>query len=407
MGYTKAFKIYLLFPVALICMILAQGADAAGNGPPSGALSGDVQKWMAELESRAPSVGGHKISVSSPAKTSSAVSRPETGTVTVQDPGKKEVQRISVDFYKIDLHNVFRLLSKISHKNFVVDESVAGTLTMTLQNVPWPFVLEVIKNLKGLSSIERYNTIMIYPSSKKVTWAGDNSDIGSLDLSTPSISETRLKIKGAEEKDATPVEQIVRAQGLIRKASGLEKAGKITEAMDFYKKASDMWPDNISLLRKIASIAMGPGHDELTALNYARKALRNAPRDCEAATLAAVALARMGKNQEARGYFERAMRSGNVSSDSIYNYAVFCFSRGDYRETLRLILRLEKKYSLSPEMLMLRARSYDQLHDRERASREYRALVNAGRSIPVNLRMYAQERLRLLNPTEENHDSVQ
>ncbi len=53
-------------------------------------------------------------------------------------------QRISVDFYKIDLHNVFRLIGEISGRNIVVDEKVNGSLTLALNDVPWDFVLDVI-----------------------------------------------------------------------------------------------------------------------------------------------------------------------------------------------------------------------------------------------------------------------
>ncbi len=404
MGYAKTLITCLLFPVVLIFMVLTQGANAAGNQPLLNTDSNDVQKWMAELENRIPGVGKQKIPSSVPLPKSDTVAS-ELGTI--KQDGNKDVQRISVDFYKVDLHNVFRLLNKVSHKNFVVDESVSGTLTLTLQDVPWTFVLEVIKNLKGLSSIERYNTIMIYPSSKTVTWAGESAETGTLalepsldlNLPAPAHSETKLMIKG-KKKDITPVDQVVKAQELIKQASKAEKAGNVQDAMKFYKQASDLWVDNTSLPKKIASLALGRANDELTALNYARRALKYSPRDSEAATIAAVALARMGKNQEARGYFERAMAGENMSPDSIYNYAVFCFSQGDYRETLRLILRLEKNYPLTPDILMLRARSYDRLQDNDRAAREYRALLNAGKSVPVNLRMYAQQRLKALSPVE-------
>ena len=42
-----------------------------------------------------------------------------------------ERERISVDFYKMDLHNVFRFLREVSGTNIIVDESVQGTLTLT------------------------------------------------------------------------------------------------------------------------------------------------------------------------------------------------------------------------------------------------------------------------------------
>jgi type IV pilus assembly protein PilQ len=65
-----------------------------------------------------------------------------------------EKQPITVDFYKIDLHNVFRLFGEISGMNIVIAQGVGGTLTLALDNVPWDFVLDVILNLQNLQAIE-------------------------------------------------------------------------------------------------------------------------------------------------------------------------------------------------------------------------------------------------------------
>ena len=45
-------------------------------------------------------------------------------------------ERISVDFYKIDLHNVFRLFRQITDLNIIVDEAVNGSITLALTDVP-------------------------------------------------------------------------------------------------------------------------------------------------------------------------------------------------------------------------------------------------------------------------------
>ncbi|PIP43434.1 MAG: hypothetical protein COX17_07020, partial [Deltaproteobacteria bacterium CG23_combo_of_CG06-09_8_20_14_all_60_8] len=79
-------------------------------------------------------------------------------------------ERITVDFFKIDLHNVFRLIGEVSGLNIVVDEAVKGSLTLALNDVPWDFALDVILNLKDLQKMERFNTIMILPKDRKIDW---------------------------------------------------------------------------------------------------------------------------------------------------------------------------------------------------------------------------------------------
>ena len=67
-------------------------------------------------------------------------------------------ERITVEFQKMDLHNVFNFLRQVSGVNIVVDESVQGSLTLVLDEVPWDFALDIILNLKDLEKEERFNT---------------------------------------------------------------------------------------------------------------------------------------------------------------------------------------------------------------------------------------------------------
>ncbi len=361
--------------------------------------TGEVGKWLAELEKRLPK-DGLSNNPSKQAGSTIEKSSEQTNELSQWGPGYKGIKKISVDFYKVDLHNVFRLLGKVSGKNIVVDESVSGTLTLSLQNVPWTFVLEVIKNLKGLSSIERYNTIMIYPSSKQVTWAGEAGETGSLTLLPQTNNSEQDSSSGLiverHNKEKTPIDQILKAEKFIAEGKKAEKQGQIPKALKFYKKASDIWKDNVTLAKKVASLSLWKGQDELSAFNYAKRALRTEPKDSEAATLAAVALARMGKNKQAIAYFERALISEKIPEDTLYNYAVFCFSTGKYRQAIRLLTRLESQYPITPEVMMLRARCYEGLKENEQAVSEYKAILQGGKAIPEDLRQFARLRLDVL-----------
>jgi type IV pilus assembly protein PilQ len=322
--------------------------------------------------------------------------------------------KISVDLFKVDLHNVFRLLGQVSGKNIVVDESVKGNITLALENVPWIFVLDVIKNLKGLNSIERHNTIMIYPADKSLEWGGGEDASGTLDVQAetpliekvdePVIEETEEGpgLKFVQTSDIqTPIEEVTKAQEFIEKAAKLEKIGAIGQSLELYIKASDTWPENISLAKKISALALGPGGQELTAFNFAKKALYFAPKDSEATTFAAVALARMGKNDEAKIYFERAMdAAAKPSLHTLYNYAVFCESGGEYRQALRLLNNIESNYELSADTMLLRARVYEHLGQIDNAMTEYRAVSQGGASIPMELQRYAKERLEIMMTTK-------
>ena len=383
---------------------------AMGNEPSQSKTGpNDISHWIAELESRLPDPGNNTEPDETEDATTSKISETYGDNSAAKLVSDNAKDKISVDLFKVDLHNVFRLLGQVSGKNIVVDESVKGAITLALEDVPWTFVLDVIKNLKGLDSIERHNTIMIYPTGKSLEWGGDTA-AGELEVQMESLVVEKVEepvIEEVAEEPSlrfvstsdiqTPVEEVAKAQDFINKAAKLEKQGAIGQALKFYIEASDIWPENISLAKKISALALGPCGQELTAFNFARKALHFVPKDSEATTFAAVALARMGKNDEAKIYFERAMDTAPIPSlHTLYNYAVFCESENEYRQALRLLNNIEVNYELSADAMLLRARVYEHLGQIDRAITEYRAVLQGGASIPTGLQRYAKERMEIL-----------
>ncbi len=400
--------------------------SALGKTTSKNVKTDDVSHWLVELEKRLPdkpkaqktAAVQHSNSVHTPNATPVGIKAQPSGKEAIptvespMPPGQEmethhegggptshRVARISVDFYKIDLHNVFRLLGKVSGKNIVVDEDVKGSLTLALDNVPWTFVLEVIKNLKGLSSLERYNTIMIYPSDKKITWAGDSDTTGTLDMETHSIQvDTRpggITVNKISSS-TIPADDIIKADKLIQQAGQEEKRGNIYKAWKLIQKAAIKWPDNAQLQLKAGTLAL-KSEDELAAYNFGKAALKLSPQNCQAATLVAISLARMGRDQQARAYFERALAvSSKPPLLTLWNYAVFCFSHGDYRDSLRLANRIATNFSLTPDVIMLRARIYEQLSYPKKALEEYRTIVNGGKDIPFDMIRYAKAQIKKL-----------
>lgn len=415
MGCQRKIPYRLIIFLVVMFYWMPVNRPAIGNEPSQSITEqNDIYHWLAELESRIPNSGNNTEPNKTEDATASGVSETYGNNSAAKLVSGDAKDKISVDLFKVDLHNVFRLLGQVSGKNIVVDESVKGTITLALENVPWIFVLDVIKNLKELDSIERYDTIMIYPADKSLEWGGGADATGTLDVQaeTPLIEKVdELLIEEAAEEPSlkfiqtsdiqTPIEEVTKAQEFIEKAAKLEKRGAIGQALELYIKASDIWPENISLAKKISALALGPGGQELTAFNFAKKVLYFAPKDSEATTFAAVALARMGKNDEAKIYFERAMDSAaKPSLHTLYNYAVFCESEGEYRQALRLLNNIESNYELSADIMLLRARVYEHLGQIDNAITEYRAVSQGGASIPMELQRYAKERMEILMATK-------
>lgn len=60
---------------------------------------------------------------------------------------------IDLDVQQAELASVLRLISAVSHLNFVLDDGVHGTVTVHLERVPWDLALDAILQSKGLVAV--------------------------------------------------------------------------------------------------------------------------------------------------------------------------------------------------------------------------------------------------------------
>ncbi|MDT8336085.1 MAG: secretin and TonB N-terminal domain-containing protein, partial [Desulfurivibrionaceae bacterium] len=304
-------------------------------------------------------------------------------------------QRITVDFYKIDLHNVFRLFGEISNLNIVVDEAVGGSLTLALNDVPWDFALDIILNLKDLQKEERYNTIVISPKSKKFDWPERT-----LEAVEFKADET-FDIKQQEEdsirisKRLDVPETVVEAKNLIHQAQNLEKLSNYAGALELYEEAYAKWPENTIIAKRIAALCLVRLGRNATAVHYAKMALRSDPTDYDSALQAAIGLARMKKNDEAKEYFEKATSGPQPSTAALTSYAAFNEERQQLDAALALLKRHEDLYGDSLETMIGKARIHDKQGHRELAASEYQTILLSGYQIPADLVRYIKGRASL------------
>ncbi|MFO7605221.1 MAG: AMIN domain-containing protein [Desulfurivibrionaceae bacterium] len=304
-------------------------------------------------------------------------------------------QRITVDFYKIDLHNVFRLFGEISNLNIVVDEAVGGSLTLALNDVPWDFALDIILNLKDLQKEERYNTIVISPKSKEFKWpertlesvefkADQTLDIQQQDTDNIQISK-RQEVS----------ETVVEAKNLIHQAQNLERLSNYTGALELYEEAYDKWPENTIIAKRIAALCLVRLGQNAKAVHYAKMALRADPTDYDSALQAAIGLARMKKNEEAVVYFEKAVSGSQPSTAALASYAAFNEEHQQFDKALTLLERHEELYGDSLETMISKARIHDKQGHRELAAAQYRTILLSGYEVPEDLARYIKGRASL------------
>jgi type IV pilus assembly protein PilQ len=295
-------------------------------------------------------------------------------------------QPVTVDFYKIDLHNVFRLFGEISGLNIVVDEGVKGSLTLSLNNVPWDFALDIILNLKDLQKEERFNTIVISPQSKDFVWPE-----GPADTIAFKAGEGPLFI----EKQVEIPEEVVEAQKLMRKARAAEKKENYEKALAMYEEAFKMWPENSDIANRLSTLCLVQLGMNAKAVYYAKQALNIDPLDKNASLNAAIALANMQRNSAALEYFEQAADGDDAPKEALFSYAMFAENNSDYITALLLLARHEKLYGDTLETMVAKARIYDKEGNVDRAAQEYKSILLSGFDIPPDLRRYVRGRVVL------------
>ena len=75
-------------------------------------------------------------------------------------------ERLTLNFQDIDVRAVLQLLADTSSQNIVVSDSVQGSVTLRLQNVPWDQALDIVMRTKGLAMRRRDNVILVGPAEE-------------------------------------------------------------------------------------------------------------------------------------------------------------------------------------------------------------------------------------------------
>jgi type IV pilus assembly protein PilQ len=75
-------------------------------------------------------------------------------------------ERLTLNFQDIETRAVLQLLADASGQNIVVSDSVSGSVTLRLQNVPWDQALDIVLRTKGLDKRKNDNVIIVAPTEE-------------------------------------------------------------------------------------------------------------------------------------------------------------------------------------------------------------------------------------------------
>lgn len=298
-------------------------------------------------------------------------------------------QKISVDFYKIDIHNVFRLFRQVTNLNIIVDEDVKGILTLALTDVPWDFALDIILNLMDLKKEERFNTIVIYPSKKAFVWPTRAEDNLAFEADIKVIEQEALVI----EKTATQSSEIMQAKEYMAKAQNLETRQEFEQAAALYAKAFELWPDNAKITNRLATLYLVNLGVNAKAVYYAKESLKHDPKNTNAALYAAIGSANMQRIPEAKEYFAQSISNSPPMQEALLSFAAFSENNSQNDAALKLIDKYHSYYGETLETMVAKARILDKLARSKDATRQYQAVLASGFPMRPDLKQYIHGRL--------------
>jgi type IV pilus assembly protein PilQ len=84
----------------------------------------------------------------------------------VQEKAVYTGERLTLNFQDIETRAVLQLLADASGQNIVVSDSVSGSVTLRLQNVPWDQALDIVLRTKGLDKRKNDNVIIVAPTEE-------------------------------------------------------------------------------------------------------------------------------------------------------------------------------------------------------------------------------------------------
>jgi type IV pilus assembly protein PilQ len=92
--------------------------------------------------------------------------KPSSKRAAAEEKKEYTGERLTLNFQDIDVRSVLQLLADTSGQNIVVSDSVTGSLTLRLQNVPWDQALDIVLRTKGLDKRRQDNVIIIGPTAE-------------------------------------------------------------------------------------------------------------------------------------------------------------------------------------------------------------------------------------------------
>jgi len=131
-------------------------------------------------------------------------------------------EKLSLNFQSIEVRSVLQLLADFTDMNLVASDSVGGSVTLRLNNVPWDQALDIILKSKGLAKRITGNVMMVGPEAEVVAQEKFELEANKqIEELSPLVSEF-IEISYGKAED---VAEMIKGDGDINSSSGSNSFG--------------------------------------------------------------------------------------------------------------------------------------------------------------------------------------
>ena len=78
-------------------------------------------------------------------------------------------ERLSLNFQNVDVRSLLQVIADFTNLNIITSDSVSGSITLRLKDVPWDQALDIILQSKGLDMRKNGNVIVVAPRDELAT----------------------------------------------------------------------------------------------------------------------------------------------------------------------------------------------------------------------------------------------
>ncbi len=110
-------------------------------------------------------------------------------------------ERLSLNFQNIEVRSVLQILADFTKLNIVVSDSVDGSVTLRLDDVPWDQALDVILRAKDLGKKRTGNVIWVAPLDEIKVTVGKESEIKKREEENEPIKTEYIQINYAKAEN--------------------------------------------------------------------------------------------------------------------------------------------------------------------------------------------------------------